>query len=230
MASTFVDKALHDCIERCLLAAQHRRYAYFTAELLLQCMLDDDDVKRAVRASGGKLTVLRRLLKSELADALTLAEDAPGDARPQASAGFVQTLERAAAHVASCGRKDKALHCLDVLVQMFAEEDGVAAHCMQRAGMTRLSLLEWIASLSDADGEGACPGCQGEEAGEEAQTPEQAIAPWAENLTELAREGKIDPLVGRADELKRIEEILCRKTKSNPLLVGEPGVGKTAIV
>ncbi len=203
--------------------ARRRRHEFFTLEHFLVAILFDDEAKKLVRNAGGDPKALDQKLQRFLDDMETLAED---DASPpQPSNGLTRVIRRAAMHVTSSGKDEVHVH--NVLVAMFAEPDSYAVNALESCGVTRLDLVSYISHgvpkgddgrKEDADGDGDAPSAK------------DPLAAYTVNLNEEAKAGRIDPLVGRSKEVQRIIQILARRKKNNPMLVGDAGVGKTAVV
>ncbi|MDG1144261.1 MAG: ATP-dependent Clp protease ATP-binding subunit ClpA, partial [Burkholderiales bacterium] len=157
---------------------------------------------------------------------------ADGDAETQPTLGFQRVIQRAILHVQSSGKKE--VTGANVLVAIFGEKDSHAVYFLHEKGVTRLDVVNFIAhgiaKVGDSESEGKKDGAEIDESVDaKGGVADSALASYATNLNELAVEGKIDPLIGRDSELERVVQILCRRRKNNPLLVGEAGVGKTAI-
>jgi ATP-dependent Clp protease ATP-binding subunit ClpA len=212
-------------------------HEYLLIEHLLLAMLSDEDVREYLRASDGDPEGLKSELEDYLANTVEALPDPPEDHLPEQSLAFGRVLGRAAAHAVACGkgRIDNG----DVIAQIFAEEKCFAQQALVNQGVTRAQFIE---VLSHGVPEGArTPPAEGQEEPEDeggkasAPAPERrprppALEVYTVNLTERAKVGRIDPIIGREVELRRVMRTLCRRLKNNPLLVGEPGVGKTAVV
>ncbi len=212
--------------------AARRRHEYVTLEHLLFALLLDETTSNIVRHAGGDLRALKRRLEQYLGERVeTLAEDA--ETTPTASLGVQRVMRRAVNHVRSSGKDE--VNGANVLVAIFSERDSFAVSALEEQGVSRLDIISFIAhgvskvesDGSDASDEARSPSRAGEDDGEKpARDPLKA---YTVNLNEEARNGRIDPLVGRESEIARIVQILARRKKNNPLLVGDAGVGKTAI-
>ena len=217
--------------------ASERRHEYATLEHLLLGLADDSDAATVLRACGVDLDKLRQDLSEFLDKDLSgLATDRAGDPKP--TAGFQRVVQRAAIHVQSSGRDE--VTGANVLVALFSERESHAVYFLQLQDMTRLDAVNFIShGIAKAPGrtsqrpaqgaakeEGATEGEREEKPGRRAQ---DALSNYCVNLNKKAAAGKIDPLIGRDTEIERTIQILCRRTKNNPLYVGDPGVGKTAI-
>jgi ATP-dependent Clp protease ATP-binding subunit ClpA len=231
-------RSLEQALHRALALAGERRHEYATLEHLLLALIDDQDAAAVMRACNVDLDVLRRNLveyvDSELAN---LVADGRQDSKP--TAGFQRVIQRAVIHVQSSGRDE--VTGANVLVAIFAERESHAAYFLQEQDMTRYDAVNYIShGIAKRPGlsEGRTPRGTEEESNERPTQEESdsrpkkkgdALDAYCVNLNKKAREGKIDPLIGRETEVQRTIQVLCRRQKNNPLLVGDPGVGKTAI-
>ena len=205
-------------------AARTHHHEHVTVEHILFGLLHDDLAIRILGGCGADIDALKETLK-EFFNKGVLTTVTSDEAEPVQTIGFNRVLQRAIAHVQSCGKEE--VDSGDVLVSIYAERDSYAVYFLRHAGVERLDVVNYISHQLDHDGDGAATDGEEQQAGEPAQ--ETALDKYTVNFSALAAEGKIDPLVGREAELKRVMQILCRRRKNNPLLVGEPGVGKTAI-
>ncbi len=225
MFSASVEAILHIAYRE----AVSRRHAYLTLEHLLYALLHDTDGERILAACGADLTALRRELNDYLDESV---EHLPRgrDREPEQTAAFRRVLQTAVVHVQSAQR-DEA-HVGDVLAAILQQPKAHAAILLAKQGVTRLDVLEFI-SHGIAKTPFVVPGAPGESAGaageDEPATSRDPLATYCENLTERARAGRLDPLVGRTEELQRTIEVLSRRRKNNPVFVGDAGVGKTAM-
>jgi ATP-dependent Clp protease ATP-binding subunit ClpA len=211
--------------------AVSRRHAYVTLEHLLYALAHDTDGERILAACGADLPLLRRELDAYLSESLEQMKH--GDARePEQTAAFRRVLQTAVLHVQSAQRGE--VEAGDIFAAILQQPKTHAAQLLAEQGITRLDILEYISHgiskvpASDTPG----PGEHGTEAGggdEGSATARDPLAAYCSNLTERARQGKLDPLIGRTVELQRTIEVLCRRRKNNPVFVGEAGVGKTAM-
>jgi ATP-dependent Clp protease ATP-binding subunit ClpA len=207
--------------------ARQKRHEFITVEHLLLALIDNPTAAEVLRACGANLDELRRNLTQHVAEQTPrIAADREVDTQP--TLGFQRVIQRAILHVQSSGKKE--VTGANVLVAIFGEKDSHAVYFLQQQGVTRLDVVNYIShgitkTPQPHQGKGE------QEASEEAQA-EPANSPldnYTQNLNALALAGKIDPLIGRDQELERVIQTLCRRRKNNPLLVGEAGVGKTAI-
>lgn len=227
MLSQNLEKTLHVA----LAAAAERRHEFATLEHLLLALCDDDDAIAVMRACNIEIDELREkigeFLNDEMSDIVSLAvED------PKPTAGFQRVVQRAAIHVQSSGREE--VTGANVLVALFSERESHAVYFLQMQEMTRLDAVNYIshgiAKRASASDRRTVHGAeQDAKSVENVKKGREALTAYCVNLNEKAQEGKIDPLIGREKEVDRTIQILCRRTKNNPLYVGDAGVGKTAI-
>src|SRR6202522_256231 len=233
-----LSRNLEQTLHRALSLASERRHEYATLEHLLLGLADDTDAATVLKACGLDLDKLRTDLGEFLdKDLAGLATDRAGDPKP--TAGFQRVVQRAAIHVQSSGRDE--VSGANVLVALFSERESHAVYFLQLQDMTRLDAVNFIShGIAKAPGRSAqrpVTGTTGQpEAHQEQEREEKpnrrnqdALSNYCVNLNKKAMAGKIDPLIGREPEIERTIQILCRRTKNNPLYVGDPGVGKTAI-
>jgi len=232
-----LSRNLEQTLHRALSLASERRHEYATLEHLLLGLADDTDAATVLRACGVDLDKLRSDLGEFLdKDLAGLATDRAGDPKP--TAGFQRVVQRAAIHVQSSGRDE--VTGANVLVALFSERESHAVYFLQLQDMTRLDAVNFIShGIAKAPGRSAQRPVQGTSQSESHHEQEReekpgrrnqdALSNYCVNLNKKAVAGKIDPLIGRELEIERTIQILCRRTKNNPLYVGDPGVGKTAI-
>ena len=235
-----LSRNLEQTLHRALGLANDRRHEYATLEHLLLALADDVDAATVLRACGVDAEKLKRDLAEFLdKDLAGLVSDRAGDAKP--TAGFQRVVQRAAIHVQSSGRDE--VTGANVLVALFSERESHAVYFLQLQDMTRLDAVNFIShGIAKAPGRsqarpvaGSTPNTPPEETPEKDEKPargqrgQDALTNYCVNLNKKAQAGKIDPLIGRDQEIERTIQILCRRTKNNPLYVGDPGVGKTAI-
>jgi ATP-dependent Clp protease ATP-binding subunit ClpA len=226
-----LEKSLH----RALAYANERRHEYATLEHLLLALTEDQDAIAVLRACSVDADRLRRDVATYVDNELTNLVVGHGnaeDAKPTAS--FQRVLQRAAIHVQSSGREE--VTGANVLVAMFAERESHAVYFLQEQDMTRFDAVNYIShGIAKAPGRSETRRVQGAEEEERAggdkgqKRQHDALDAYCVNLNKKAKAGKVDPLIGREAEVDRTIQILCRRSKNNPLYVGEPGVGKTAI-
>ncbi len=206
--------------------ARQKRHEFITVEHLLLALLDNPSAAETLRASGGNIEQLRRDLTQFISEHTPMVEG-EDDIDTQPTLGFQRVIQRAILHVQSSGKKE--VNGANVLVAIFGEKDSHAVYYLQKQGISRLDVVNFI-----SHGISKIPQSTARtETDVETESEQQAVAGPLEsytiNLNALAQQGKIDPLIGREKELERVIQTLCRRRKNNPLLVGEAGVGKTAI-
>jgi ATP-dependent Clp protease ATP-binding subunit ClpA len=227
MLSKNLEKSLH----RAFGLAGERRHEYATLEHLLLAMTEDDDAVPVLKACGVDIDRLRHDLETFIDNRLKgIITQNPSEPLP--TAGFQRVVQRAAVHVQSSGRKE--VTGANVLVALFSERDSHAVSFLENQGMTRLDAVDYI-----SHGKAKVPGRararrvtgSDEESGGDSGVKQgnEALGAYCVDLNQKARDGRVDPLIGREHEVERTIQVLCRRTKNNPLYVGEPGVGKTAI-
>ena len=233
-------RALEKTLRRALSLANERRHEYATLEHLLLALIDDVDAAAVLRACGVDLDALRKTVVQYLDTELeNLVVDSQEEAK--ATNGFQRVVQRAAFHVQSSGREE--VTGANVLVAIFAERETHAAYFLQEQDMTRYDAVNYIShgiakrpGASDTsrlprgtDDEHESRDSKDSKDSPDSKKKEGALEAYCVNLNRKAREGRIDPLIGREAEVQRTIQVLCRRQKNNPLLVGDPGVGKTAI-
>ena len=210
--------------------ANQRKHEYATLEHLLLSLVDDEEAAGVLRACDVDLGALRTTLTNYVDTELrSLVVDDGEDAKP--TAGFQRVIQRAVIHVQSSGREE--VTGANVLVAIFSERESHAAYFLQEQDMTRYDAVNYIAhgiaKKAGATESKPVKGASDDEDKPTVKTGGEALEAYCINLNEKAKQGKVDPLIGRSAEVERCIQILCRRTKNNPLLVGDPGVGKTAI-
>jgi ATP-dependent Clp protease ATP-binding subunit ClpA len=226
-------RSLEQSLHRALALANERHHEYATLEHLLLALLDDQDAAAVMRACNVDLDKLRRSLTSYLESELeNLVSEGNEDSKP--TAGFQRVIQRAVIHVQSSGREE--VTGANVLVAIFAERESHAAYFLQEQDMTRYDAVNYIShGIAKRPGMSESRPVRGVEeeadtkSGDEPKKKGDALDAYCINLNKKAREGKIDPLIGREAEISRTIQVLCRRQKNNPLFVGDAGVGKTAI-
>jgi len=207
--------------------ARQKRHELITVEHLLLAMLDNPSAAEVLRACAANVEELRKELTSFIAEH-TPTVTGTDEIDTQPTLGFQRVIQRAILHVQSSGKKE--VTGANVLVAIFGEKDSHAVYFLQRQGVTRLDVVNFISHGITKSPQPVTRG-EAEQAEQEQENPAGggALENFAQNLNALALLGKIDPLIGRDKELERVIQTLCRRRKNNPLLVGEAGVGKTAI-
>lgn len=233
--SPSLEKALHQA----LTFANERHHEYATLEHLLLALIDDADAAAVMGACNVNLETLRKTVTdyvdNELSNLITGYDE---DSKP--TAGFQRVIQRAVIHVQSSGREE--VTGANVLVAIFAERESHAAYFLQEQEMTRYDAVNFIShGIGKRPGSSEARPVRGNDEHEAEQKPQReneeasakkqqdALTAYCVNLNEKAKSGKIDPLIGRHAEVNRTIQVLCRRSKNNPLYVGDPGVGKTAI-
>ena len=232
-------RALEQSLHRALAVANERHHEYATLEHLLLALTDDSDASAVLRACSVDIDILKKQLVEYIDHELeNLVSEGHDDAKP--TAGFQRVIQRAHIHVQSSGREE--VTGANVLVAIFAERESHAAYFLQEQDMTRYDAVNYIShgiakrpGLADSsksprgsedEGEGRDKDAKDQS---DSKKKEGALEAYCVNLNKKARDGRIDPLIGREQEVQRTIQVLCRRQKNNPLLVGDPGVGKTAI-
>ena len=228
MLSRNLEQSLHLALE----FAHERKHEYATLEHLLLALTEDRDAVAVMRACDVNMDKLRAEIIEYLNEELgALAGEQAADPKP--TAAFQRVLQRAAIHVQSSGREE--VTGANVLVSLFSERESHAVYFLQSHNMTRFDAVNYIShGITKSPGAAqpsAAPAGTDEDAGAEkaAKRGKEALDAYCVNLNEKAKQGRIDPLIGRITEVERVIQILCRRQKNNPLLVGDSGVGKTAI-
>src|ERR1700734_4111274 len=226
--SRSLEQALHHAIK----LASDRHHEYATLEHLLLSLLDDTDAAQVMKACNVDVDALRQaLVKYVDEELITLVIEDGEDAKP--TTGFQRVIQRAVLHVQNSGRDE--VTGANMLVALFSERESHAVYFLQEQNMSRLDAVSYItqgiAKRPGMSQQKAPRGAEEEEEGAEKPNKQgtEALEAYCVNLNEKAKAGRIDPLIGRTAEVERTIQILCRRQKNNPLFVGDPGVGKTAI-
>ena len=221
-----LSKELESSLNRAFNDARDKRHEYITVEHLLLALLDNSSASSVLQACGADLNLIRSELHEYLEKNTPVFSDVvSGEVQP--TLGFQRVLQRAVFHVQSSGKKEVV--GANVLVAMFGEQESQAVYLLSKQGISRLDVVNYIshgiAKVSDETQKIE------HETREEPQgdAENQPLEHFATNLNQRAMQGHIDPLIGREHEIERVIQILCRRRKNNPLLVGEAGVGKTAL-
>ena len=214
--------------------ARQQRHEFITVEHLLLALLDNPSAAEVLRACSANIDDLRKSLTHFIKDN-TPQVAGTDDVDTQPTLGFQRVIQRAIMHVQSTGNGKKEVTGANVLVAIFGEKDSHAVYYLHQQGVTRLDVVNFIAhGIKKSDPPepakaNEAPASEGEEGTAEKNEKASPLEQFTQNLNQLAKDGKIDPLIGREYEVERVIQILCRRRKNNPLLVGEAGVGKTAI-
>ncbi len=206
--------------------ARQKQHEFITVEHLLLAMLDNPSAAEVLKACGVDLEELRGVLTDFIAEH-TPRLPAHSDADTQPTQGFQRVIQRAILHVQSSGKKE--VTGANVLVAIFGEKESHAVYFLNQRGVTRLDVVNYIAHGITKTPQKKEEKAESKEESEGGGESQGALDNYTICLNQLARNGKLDPLIGRANELERVVQVLCRRRKNNPLLVGEAGVGKTAI-
>ncbi|WP_028574088.1 ATP-dependent Clp protease ATP-binding subunit ClpA [Desulfonatronovibrio hydrogenovorans] len=217
-----LSKELERIIARAIREVKVRHHEYLTLEHILYAYLLDDKGKEVLTGCGIDMFKLKNQLERFFLDHLEVMPPS-GDREIVQTIGVQRVMHKALGHVQSAGKN--MIQVGDLLAVMFEEEEAFAVYYLRTQGLTRLDVLEYISHEMESDQPGSsCPGCKPKEKSEK-----NFLAKYTEDLVEKAGKGLIDPLVGREKEMKRVIQVLLRRRKNNPIFVGDPGVGKTAM-
>src|SRR5689334_21349 len=221
-----IAQELEVSLHMAFMEARQKRHEFITVEHLLLALLDNPSASEVLRACAADIDDLRKLLSDFVTEHTPIL--AGDDVDTQPTLGFQRVIQRAILHVQSSGKKE--VTGANVLVAIFGEKDSHAVYFLHQKGVTRLDVVNYIShGISKVPQAGPSKQQEGEAESEQEQNQGGALETYTMNLNALALSGKIDPLIGRERELERVVQTLCRRRKNNPLLVGEAGVGKTAI-
>ncbi|MDO9453116.1 MAG: AAA family ATPase, partial [Stagnimonas sp.] len=223
---------LQKALDAAFVQARMEGHELLTVEHLLLALVSDANVSEVLNAAGADIEKLEVALRDYLLNNLHANKEQAGQIDTQPTLSFQRVLQRAIYNVQASGKKQ--VTTLNVLVAIFAEKDTQAVFLLGEQGVSRLDIVNYISHGISKNGTGKAPqeadnSDEKEESGEKGEVKESALKQFAVNLNERAKLGKIDPLIGRDHEIERVMQTLCRRRKNNPLLVGEAGVGKTAI-
>src|SRR6202043_1240543 len=228
---SMIAQELEVSLHMAFMEARQARHEFITVEHLLLALLDNPTAAEVLRACAANIEDLPQSLRNFIHDN-TPTVPGTDDVDTQPTLGFQRVIQRAIMHVQSTSNGKKEVTGANVLVAIFGEKDSHAVYYLHQQGVTRLDVVNYISH-------GITKAPQGEEKAksqgdQEADGPEgreqsSPLEQYTQNLNVLARDGKIDPLIGREPEVERVIQVLCRRRKNNPLFVGEAGVGKTAI-
>jgi len=224
-----LNRELEDTLSAAFRAAREKRHEYMTVEHLLLALLDNREAAEVLLACGVDFDRMRSQLASFIDETTPILPDNIPNLETQPTLGFQRVLQRAVFHVQSSGKTD--VSGANVLVAIFSEQESHAVFVLNQQGIERIDVVNFIShGISKiADNESHSEQEEGLDGGEGGEKGKSALAQFAVNLNQQAALGRIDPLVGRDAEVERVVQILSRRRKNNPLLVGEAGVGKTAI-
>lgn len=217
---------LEETLSKAFRDARDLRHEFMTVEHLLLGLLDNADANKVLTACGANMDKIRSALQEFISETTPLISDKLSGVETVPTLGFQRVLQRAVFHVQSSGKSQ--VTGANVIVAIFSEQESQSVYLMHQYGIERIDIVNYIShGVLDTDKENdKGPTVEGEKSG---ATEETALSKYAVNLNEQARQGRIDPLIGRSSEVERVVQILSRRRKNNPLLVGEAGVGKTAI-
>ncbi len=221
-----IAQELEVSLHMAFIEARQKRHEFITVEHLLLAMLDNPTAAKVLRACAARMDELRHSLVDFVAEHTPIV-GGEGDVDTQPTLGFQRVIQRAILHVQSSGKKE--VSGANVLVAIFGEKDSHAVYFLTQQGISRLDIVNYISHGISKVPEGNAARPEPEQEAEQEAAPASALESFTINLNVQAAAGKIDPLIGRDNELERVIQTLCRRRKNNPLLVGEAGVGKTAI-
>ena len=248
-----ISQKLEQILNRSIKRANEKRHEFLTLENVLLSMLEDETVSEVLKDCGADIPDLKKELAQFLEEDSNfslLSEDEIQDLnrkqfgndqlremakengisyQPEISLSLQRVIQRAAIHIQSSGKK--SIQAINLLVAMFSEKESHATYFLEQQGVNRIDIVEKISHSLDkpVNRQEEAPAEGGQETFRKEEKYEKALSEFTTNLNELARKGKIDPIIGREEEIQRIIQILCRRRKNNPILVGDSGVGKTAI-
>jgi ATP-dependent Clp protease ATP-binding subunit ClpA len=220
-----IAQELEVSLHMAFMEARQKRHEFITVEHLLLALLDNPSATNVLRACAADIEDLRKLLTDFVTEHTPILAGEDVDTQP--TLGFQRVIQRAILHVQSSGKKE--VTGANVLVAIFGEKDSHAVYFLHQKGVTRLDVVNYISHGISKVPQAAPSKTEADTEGEHEGQPGGALENYTLNLNALALSGKIDPLIGRERELERVVQTLCRRRKNNPLLVGEAGVGKTAI-
>jgi ATP-dependent Clp protease ATP-binding subunit ClpA len=220
-----IAQELEVSLHMAFMEARQKRHEFITVEHLLLALLDNPSASEVLRACAADIDELRKLLTEFVTEHTPILSGEDVDTQP--TLGFQRVIQRAILHVQSSGRKE--VTGANVLVAIFGEKDSHAVYFLHQKGVTRLDVVNFISHGITKVPQAAASKSEHETETEQEASPGGALENYTLNLNSLAISGKIDPLIGREREIERVIQTLCRRRKNNPLLVGEAGVGKTAI-
>ncbi len=225
-----LNKDLERTLNEAFIFAREHRHEFMTVEHLLLALMDNPSAKDALKACNADIDAIKLELTQFVNETtpLIMDDESENERETQPTLGFQRVLQRAVFHVQSSGKEE--VTGANVLVAIFSEQESQAVYILKKADVTRLDVVNYIShGITKNDEESGGSDEQSEDETSESEEDSSILAKYSSNLNQLADDGKIDPLIGRDDELERTIQVLCRRRKNNPLLVGEAGVGKTAI-
>jgi ATP-dependent Clp protease ATP-binding subunit ClpA len=225
-----ISRELQATLTLALMEAKRRRHEYLSLEHVLFALLHDHDTSEVIRHCGGDLRAIKKDIEAFWTTSVRpLPEGA--DADPQQTLSFQRVVQRAAMHVQAAGKRE--IDGPSILAAMMREPESHAVYCLEKQGITRLDILNYISHgiskiAAEPEPSSSEPESEDEDGGR--RTAQDPLEQFTVNLVQKARDGKVDPLIGREGELQRTIHVLCRRRKNNPIFVGDAGVGKTALV
>jgi ATP-dependent Clp protease ATP-binding subunit ClpA len=231
-----ISQELEVSLHMAFVEARQQRHEFITVEHLLLALLDNPSASEILKACAANVDELRKALTQFISDNTPIIQG-PDDVDTQPTLGFQRVIQRAIMHVQSTSNGKKEVTGANVLVAIFGEKDSHAVYFLHQQGITRLDVVNFIAhgitkappAASPSEEPAAAESAESGASGSSSSQQPTALDQYTTNVNELAKKGKIDPLIGRESEVERVIQVLCRRRKNNPLLVGEAGVGKTAI-
>src|SRR6186713_2989019 len=220
-----IAQELEVSLHMAFMEARQKRHEFITVEHLLLALLDNPSASEVLRACAADIDDLRKLLSDFVTEHTPILTGDDVDTQP--TLGFQRVIQRAILHVQSSGKKE--VTGANVLVAIFGEKESHAVYFLNQRGVTRLDVVNYISHGITKNPQQKHEKAEAKEEAEGASETQGALDSYTINLNTMAKQGKTDPLIGRAHELERVIQVLCRRRKNNPLLVGEAGVGKTAI-
>ncbi len=223
-----IAQELEVSLHMAFMEARQARHEFITVEHLLMALLDNPSASEALVACSANMENLRTTLRQFIQNNTPIVPGAD-EVDTQPTLGFQRVIQRAIMHVQSSSHSKKEVMGVNVLVAIFGEKDSHAVYYLQQQGISRLNVLNFILHGTSKVEENAQSKLGDTAVDTEGNQKESAWSTYTQNLNQLAKEGHVDPLIGRENEVERVIQILCRRRKNNPLLIGEAGVGKTAI-
>jgi len=222
-----ISQELEVSLHMAFMDARQKRHELITVEHLLVAMLDNPSAQEVLKACGANFDSLKKDLLSHIEEHTPIV-NGENEVDTQPTLGFQRVIQRAMLHVQSSGKKE--VTGANVLVAIFGEKDSHAVYFLHQQGIARLDVVNFIAHgiEKELDKENEVDEVD-ENIDQKTQNKESDLESYALNLNKVVLDGKIDPVIGRENEIERVAQILCRRRKNNPLLVGDAGVGKTAI-
>ena len=222
-----ISQELEVSLHMAFMDARQKRHELITVEHLLMAMMDNPSAQEVLKACCANFESLKKDLHSHIEEHTPIV-NGENEVDTQPTLGFQRVIQRAMLHVQSSGKKEVTV--ANVLVAIFGEKDSHAVYFLHQQGIARLDVVNFIAHGIRKDSIDSASSEDIEDIAEQAAPKKESdLDAYAINLNKVVGEGRIDPVIGRSDEIERLSQILCRRRKNNPLLVGEAGVGKTAI-